>query len=187
VQPVFFAFLRLGIEHILTGYDHLLFLAGLLLACSGFRQAALVITCFTVAHSVTLALAALNIVSIPSRIVEPCIAASIAYVRIENVLRDGHVPWRGVLTFAFGLIHGLGFASVLREMGIGAGGSSIAVPLVSSNLGVEIGQLSVAAVILPLIFTLRKNPGFLRVGIPIGSLVIAIAGAFWFVQRTLWS
>lgn len=186
-QPTFFAFLRLGIEHILTGYDHLLFLGGLLLVCSGFRQAAMVITCFTVAHSITLALAALNIVSIPSRIVEPCIAASIAYVGIENIIRHGRVPRRGVLTFAFGLIHGLGFASVLREMGIGAGGSAIAVPLVAFNLGVEIGQLSVAAVLLPIIFALRKNPGFLRIGIPVSSLAIALAGAFWFVERTLWS
>lgn len=184
-SPTFLNFLVLGIQHILTGYDHLLFLCGLLLVCASFRQAAAIITCFTAAHSITLALATFHVVTLSSRIVEPAIAASITYVGVENILRRGQVKWRWILTFAFGLVHGLGFATALEEMGIGSGSSGIVLPLVSFNVGVELGQLSVAALALPLIFALRRKPAFLRVGIPASSLMIALAGAIWFLQRTL--
>ena len=119
--PPALSFFRIGVKHILTGYDHLLFLAALLLACRTFGEAAKIITCFTVAHSITLALAAFDIVRLSGRIVEPLIAASIVYVAAENVwqsLGQGSrhsVGRRMLVTFGFGLVHGLGFAFALRE------------------------------------------------------------------------
>jgi hydrogenase/urease accessory protein HupE len=186
-QPTvsFLAFLKLGIEHILTGYDHLLFLLGLLVVCRRVSSMMAIITCFTLAHSLTLALAALNVVSIPSRVVEPLIAASIIFIGIENLVRHGEPKGRWLLTFAFGLIHGFGFASVLRAIGLGAGGASLFVPLFSFNLGVEIGQLSVVAVGLPLLWLLRTRPVFARYGEAAISLVVLLLGSYWLWQRTI--
>jgi hydrogenase/urease accessory protein HupE len=185
-RPTFWGFLRLGIAHIWTGYDHLLFLFGLLVVCRSFRSIVGIISCFTVAHSITLALATLNIVNLPSRIVEPMIAASIFYVGIENLLRKGAEPkGRWALTFAFGLIHGFGFASVLRELGVGSNGHGLAMPLFTFNLGVEIGQVSIAAIVLPIVWQLRKNPVFVRRGVPVLSGFVAAAGLYWFLERTL--
>jgi hydrogenase/urease accessory protein HupE len=186
--PTFFGFLRLGIEHIWTGYDHLLFLFALLVVCRTFRSIVTVISCFTLAHSLTLALATLNLITIPSRITEPAIAASIVFVGIENLLRRGAEPkGRWAVTFAFGLIHGFGFASVLRDLGVGGHGQSIALPLFTFNLGVEIGQIVVAALVLPLIWRLRRNERFVRVGVPALSAVVALAGIYWFLERTVFS
>jgi hydrogenase/urease accessory protein HupE len=181
----FIDFLLLGVRHILTGYDHMLFLAGLLMVCSSFRQAAGVITYFTVAHSITLALSALNVISLPSRIVEPAVALSIAYVGFENIMRPQDLKWRGPIAFGFGLVHGLGFASILRTMGIGSGHTGILVPLISFNLGVELGQLAVALTVLPIIFLLRDRPAFFRFGSPAASMGIALLGVLWFLQRTV--
>jgi hypothetical protein len=178
-------FLLLGIEHILTGYDHLLFLFALLLVCDGFWAAAKIITGFTVAHSLTLALATFNVVQLPASIVEPLIAASIIYVAVENVFFRSRLRWRYVLTFAFGLIHGLGFAGILRELGLGANGTPVAGPLFSFNLGVELGQLAIAALVLPLFLWVRQKPAFLARGVPALSLLIAAAGAYWLIERTL--
>jgi hydrogenase/urease accessory protein HupE len=184
--PTFWGFLWLGITHIWTGYDHLLFLFGLLVVCRSFRSIVGIISCFTVAHSITLALATLNIVTLPSRLVEPMIAASIFYVGVENLLRKGAEPkGRWALTFAFGLIHGFGFASVLRELGIGSNGHGLAMPLFTFNLGVEIGQVSIALIVLPIVWQLRKNPAFVRRGVPILSALVALAGLYWFLERTL--
>ncbi len=176
-------FLGLGVEHILTGYDHLLFLFGLLIVTQRFSAALKIISCFTIAHSITLAAATLNWVKVPSHIVEPIIAASIVYVGVENFFCGGVPRWRWVLTFAFGLIHGLGFASALRDMGVGANGSSVAVPLVCFNLGVELGQLAVTALVLPVLWKLRAHPIFVRRWVPACSVAVAIAGSIWFVQR----
>lgn len=178
----FSEFFVLGIEHILTGYDHLLFLFALLIVCDSFKSIAKIVTCFTLAHSLTLALATLNIVQIPSRIIEPTIAASIVYVGLENIARHGHPKGRWLLTFAFGLVHGFGFASVLREMEIAKAGS-VVVPLVSFNLGVETGQIAVAAIVLPLIWHLRKRPSFTPRWVPACSVLVAAAGAYWFIER----
>jgi hydrogenase/urease accessory protein HupE len=179
----FSEFLLMGIRHIWTGYDHLLFLFGLLIVTRNFSSALKIITCFTVAHSITLALATLNLIAISSRIVEPMIAISIIYVGIENLARHGDPKGRWLLTFAFGLIHGFGFASVLRELGVGSNGSGITVPLVSFNLGVEIGQMAIAAIALPIIWKLREHPWFVRRCVPVCSLVVALLGSFWFVRR----
>ncbi|HEY0456481.1 MAG TPA: HupE/UreJ family protein, partial [Verrucomicrobiae bacterium] len=186
IPTSFLAFLVLGIKHILTGYDHLLFLFGLLIVSTRFLDSLKIITCFTIAHSITLAIATFNLISIPSKIVEPAIAASIVYVGLENLWRGGHAPkGRWLLTFAFGLIHGFGFASVLREMGIASGNGGIAVPLVSFNLGVEAGQIMVASVVLPLFWWLRNHKLFLQRGVPAFSAVIAAAGAYWLVDRVI--
>jgi hydrogenase/urease accessory protein HupE len=183
-RPVsFWAFLKLGVEHILTGYDHLLFLLGLLVACRRFKSMALIVTCFTVAHSVTLALAALDLVNLPAGVVEPLIAASIVFVGVENLLRSEEPKWRWALTFGFGLIHGFGFAGVLKEIGLGTSTSSLLVALFSFNLGVELGQLAVTALVLPVLWKLRDVPAFARYGRVAVSAVVALAGAYWLVQR----
>ncbi|MEY2577914.1 MAG: hypothetical protein QOI49_738 [Verrucomicrobiota bacterium] len=182
----FFEFLLLGIRHILTGYDHLLFLFGLLVMCRTGRTAALLITCFTAAHSLTLALSTFGLVNLPGRFVEAAIAASILYIGVENIFRgDKPIRGRALLTFAFGLIHGLGFASVLREMGVANSGSAAVVPLVAFNSGVELGQLSVAAIILPAAWFLRRNDSFRRIGVPALSLAVAVAGGYWLLDRTV--
>ena len=182
--PGFRAYLRLGVEHILTGVDHLLFLLGLLLVCRRFRTVAGIVTCFTVAHSVTLALAALGVVTLPPRVVEPLIAATIVIVGIENLVRGDEPKGRWLLTFAFGLVHGLGFAAALREIGLGAHGTSIAGPLVAFNLGVEIGQLAVAVPLLLVLWKLRAaSPKFARHGVRIVSSIVVGFGVVWLVQR----
>jgi hydrogenase/urease accessory protein HupE len=177
------AFLLLGIEHILTGYDHLLFLFALLIMCKKFWDVVRIVTCFTIAHSITLALAALDIVNIPSQIIEPAIAASIVFVGVENLCHQPSPRSRGILTFAFGLIHGFGFASVLRELGVAQSAAGVAGPLVCFNLGVEIGQIAVAAVLLPLFWGLRRAPAFTKRGIPACSVCVVLVGGYWFVER----
>lgn len=182
----FWGFLKLGVEHIWTGYDHLLFLGGLLIVCTHLRTIIGIVTSFTVAHSITLGLAATNTVYLPSRVVDPLIAATILFVGLDNLRRRGPEPkGRWILAFFFGLIHGFGFASVLRDLGLGTHGLGFALPLFSFNLGVEIGQLSIAAIVLPVFWWLRKSPGFVRRGIPALSGVVAAGGLYWLIERTL--
>jgi hydrogenase/urease accessory protein HupE len=176
-------FLSLGVRHILTGYDHLLFLFGLLLVARGFFAALNIITSFTIAHSITLAVATWRLVQIPSRIVEPLIAVSIVFVGVENLLRGGIPKSRRLLTFGFGLIHGFGFASALREAGIASSAGGIVLPLFSFNLGVELGQVMVAAVALPIIWKLRENPMFVSRWAPVCSAAVVLLGSFWLVER----
>jgi len=176
-------FLCLGVKHILTGYDHLLFLLGLLLVARGFFSSLGIITSFTIAHSITLAVATLHLVQIPSRIVEPLIAASIVFVGAENLLRGDIPKARRVVPFGFGLIHGFGFASALREAGIASATSGLVLPLFSFNLGVELGQIMVAALALPIIWKLRENPMFIARWAPACSAAVVLLGSFWFVQR----
>jgi hydrogenase/urease accessory protein HupE len=176
-------FLVLGIKHIWTGYDHLLFLFGLLIVTRNFTSAFTIITCFTIAHSITLAVATLSLVRFSSRVVEPLIAVSIVYVGVENLLRGDDPKGRWLLTLGFGLVHGFGFASVLRELGVGANGTGIAMPLLSFNLGVEVGQVVVAALLLPVIWKLRVRPQFVKRWVPACSTAVALLGTFWFVQR----
>lgn len=184
--PTFWGFLKLGVEHIWTGYDHLLFLFALLVVCRSFRSIVAIVSCFTLAHSLTLALATMEIVKLPSRIVEPAIAASIVFVGVENLWRRGEEPrGRWALTFGFGLIHGFGFATVLRELGVGQGGQGLAMPLFTFNLGVEVGQVIVAAAVLPIVWQLRKKEAFVRRGVPALSAIVALAGLYWLVERTM--
>lgn len=181
----FLEFLKLGIEHILSGYDHLLFLFALMVVCRDLRSILTVITCFTIAHSITLGLATLDIVRLPGRIVEPLIAASIAYVGMENLIRGDSPKGRTLIAFSFGLVHGLGFADALQELGITSGQFGIVVPLVGFNLGVEVGQLSVAAIVLPILRQLRRNPSFVHQWVPVCSVAVALAGSYWMVERIM--
>ncbi len=184
-QPRFGEFLRLGLEHILTGYDHLLFLCGLLVVCRRVGPMLAIITCFTLAHSLTLALAALGLVQISPRLTEPLIALTIVFVGVENFRGVVNTKTRCGLALGFGLIHGFGFASALQATGLGGTGMALAKPLLAFNLGVECGQLAVAAVFLPVLFALRKIPWFARYGEQIVSALVVGLGGFWLVQRLL--
>jgi hydrogenase/urease accessory protein HupE len=176
-------FLELGVKHILTGYDHLLFLLALLVVTQRFVSSLKIITCFTLAHSITLALATFNVVVFPSRVVEPLIAGSIIYVSVENLVRRGEPAGRWLFTFGFGLIHGLGFASVLREMGVGDRAGGVLMPLLSFNVGVELGQLMVAAVVLALLWKLRRKPLFATRLPTVCSAAVAVFGGYWLIER----
>lgn len=178
-------FLVLGIEHILVGYDHLLFLFGLIVVCAGFAEMALIVSCFTLAHSVTLALSAFNVVVLSVHIVEPLIALSIVYVGIENLVRPPRMRW--VLTLVFGLVHGFGFAGVLRETGLGREGLNFIVSLFSFNLGVELGQILIAGFVLPIVLLLRKKDLFVRFGVPTLSGAVVLMGCYWFVTRVFFA
>lgn len=176
----FGGFFHLGIEHILTGYDHLLFLFALLLVGGRWRQLLGVVTAFTVAHSITLGLAALNVFALSPRIVEPAIALSIVYVGVENFfVKTPDRRW--LLTFPFGLVHGFGFAGALSEIALPR--PQVPSALLAFNLGVESGQLAVVAVVLPLVLFLRKKTWFLDYGVKAASGLVVIAGVIWFVQR----
>ncbi len=171
---------KLGIEHIVTGTDHLVFLLGLILVGGSARSLALVVSAFTLAHSMTLALATLSIVAPSPRLVEPLIALSIAYVGVENLfVKDANKRWR--ITFPFGLVHGFGFAGALRAIALPR--AQIPVALVSFNLGVEAGQLGVLAIALPVLLAARRAPAFRDRGTKLASLGIAFAGMVWFVVR----
>lgn len=178
------SFIVLGIEHILTGYDHLAFLLALLLTGDSLCRNAKIITSFTVAHSLTLALATLGLVDIRAAIVEPLIAASIVFVGLENLFRRP-LAARWLVTFGFGLVHGLGFASALRELGIGQLSVRAVLPLLSFNVGVELAQIAFAAVVLPLVWKLMRRPVFTLRHVPALSLLITLAGVYWFLARTL--
>lgn len=187
-SPSFGTFVKLGVHHIWIGYDHLLFLFGLIVVCRRFMTMAAIITCFTLAHSITLALAAFDVLTLSPRIVEPLIAASIVYVGVENLVLRGREPQhRGWLTFSFGLIHGFGFAGALKEVSHDLAGRALALPLFSFNLGVELGQIAVAAICLPLILLLRRSAKFERWGPPAISSLIVLAGGYWLLQRTVFS
>ena len=179
----FWGFLALGVEHILLGFDHLAFLFALLIAGGKAREAIKIITSFTIAHSITLGLATMNVVKVAPGLVEPLIAVSIIYVGLENIFRR-EIKRRWLLTFAFGLIHGFGFASALSELGVGSGIKAV-VPLLSFNLGVEFGQISIASVILPLIWKLRQHPQFVIRYVPACSILVAVAGGYWLIERTV--
>jgi hydrogenase/urease accessory protein HupE len=175
-------FLPAGIHHSLIGPDHLLFLVGLLLLGGTIRQLAVIVTAFTVAHSITLSLAALNIVSPPARIIEPAIALSIVYVGADNLLIKGGRDVRAWIAFAFGFIHGFGFANVLREMDLPA--RALGWSLFAFNVGVEIGQLLVVSIVATAFAALRSRSETAGRQLAFaGSLVVIAAGAFWFIQR----
>ena len=186
----FGGFLRLGAEHILSGADHLLFLAALLLGSVGLRSLLITVTAFTAAHSLSLAAATLGWAHASPLWVEPLIAASIVWVALENVLR-GSGPQsrraairRHALTFAFGLVHGLAFAEVLTELQLQ--GWPLARALLGFNLGVEAGQALVVLVLAPLLAWLAGRGAGPRV-VKLLSFAIAAMGLFWLVQRVAWS
>jgi hypothetical protein len=174
------SFVLLGIEHILTGWDHLLFLLGLLLRGGSWLALAKIITAFTLAHSITLALAALDLVVLPDRLVEAVIALSIAIVAAENLFLKPVVARRWLVSFCFGLVHGFGFSAALRELGLASSG--LLVSLFGFNAGVEIGQGLVVAVALPVLVLLRRTRWERRM-VWSSSLAILLVGAVLFVER----
>jgi hydrogenase/urease accessory protein HupE len=176
------SFLLLGVEHILKGYDHLVFLLGLVLVGGRLRSLVGVITAFTVAHSITLAVAVLGVWAPSPRIVEPAIALSIAYVGVENFfVKDAEKRYR--ITFPFGLVHGFGFAGALQEIAMPR--ADVPAALVLFNLGVEAGQLAVLALLLPLVLAARKRASFRERGVKVVSAAIVALGLVWFVSRAL--
>ena len=178
------SFLKLGNQHILSGYDHLLFLAGLFLAAGTARQLIALLTAFTIAHSISLALVVLAGVHLPASIVEPLIAASIAWVGGENLFGARHRR-RWLVVFGFGMIHGFGFAGALTDLGFGSSPTDVAKALFFFNAGVESGQLLVAAAILPLLWTIRSTPVWQTKLQPVCSALIAMAGGYWLFVRLM--
>jgi hypothetical protein len=175
-------FLPSGIHHILIGPDHILFLFGLLLLGGTMRQLLVIVTAFTVAHSVTLSLAALAIVSPPARIIEPAIALSIIYVGADNLLMQGGRDMRPWIALAFGFIHGFGFANVLREMDLPS--RALGWSLFAFNLGVEVGQVVIVTLVASCLAAVRAHNALVaRRLVLAGSIVVMCAGAFWFVER----
>ena len=174
-------FIILGVEHILVGYDHILFLIALIVIGLKFREVIKVVTAFTIAHSITLILAALEIISLNSRFVESVIALSICYVAAENIIRK-EVNYRWVVAFAFGLIHGFGFAGVLQEIGIPS--SNFVAALLAFNVGVEIGQILLFLLIMPILYAIHKVVSVEKTKIAISAIVF-IFGLLWFAERAL--
>jgi hydrogenase/urease accessory protein HupE len=175
-------FLTVGVRHILTGYDHLVFLAGLLLAARSARELVVGLTTFTAAHSLSLALVVIAGVHAPPAIVEPIIAASIAWVGLENLI-PGRPGLRLLVVFGFGLIHGLGFAEALIELGLGSSAAETTIALLSFNSGVEAGQLAVALMLMPVVWTIRSRPSWAARLLPVCSALIVLAGGYWLIER----
>jgi hydrogenase/urease accessory protein HupE len=180
---VFKAFVASGIHHIAIGPDHILFIIGLLLLGGGARRLLLIISAFTLGHSVTLSLATLGLVTPPTHVIEPAIALSIVYVGADNLLvgssgRDA----RARVALFFGLVHGFGFAGVLRETGLPPG--ALGISLFAFNLGVEIGQAVIVLIVASALAAIQsRRPAVARKIVLAGSVVVIAAGSYWFVQR----
>ena len=183
-------FFALGLQHILTGFDHLAFLVVLLLGASGFRSMLASVSWFTIAHSATLALGALGVVRIPASVVEPAIALTIVVAALRTLHPERGGAERGGVVVLCGLLHGLGFASCLRDLTPGGSAQDLVEPLLMFNLGVEAGQLLVAILVLPVLSKLRRlTPLRIRTwrlsGHHGASYIAASVGAFWLVDRLL--
>ncbi len=179
----FVDYVRIGFEHIVPkGLDHILFVLGLFFFSLQMRPLLYQVTAFTLAHTVTLAIATLGLLQIPASIVEPLIAASIVYVAVENIFLQRYRPWRTVVVFGFGLLHGLGFASVLGDIGLNP--ARFVTGLIGFNIGVELGQLAVIAAAFLTIGLWFGRKSWYRSAISVpASTAIAIVGAYWFVER----
>lgn len=177
-------YLVLGYEHILPkGLDHILFVLGLFLLSTRARPLLLQITAFTIAHSVTLAMSMYGVISLPSRVVETLIALSISYVAFENTLTSELKPWRPAVVFCFGLLHGMGFASVLRELGLEK--NQFVTALIAFNVGVECGQLTVVLLAFALVGWFRTKSWYRRRIVIPASILIGVIGLYWAVTRAL--
>lgn len=175
------SFFKLGMEHILGGYDHLLFLLALLLGRQTFKQTVFTITAFTIAHSITLTLTYLEIIHLPSKLIESVIALNIIYVAFENIFLK-KIRFRWAVTFLFGLIHGMGFADILLGMNIPA--KYVAIDLASFNIGIEVIQLVLIAIALPILRYLQKYKQYVY-SVRAVSVLIALMGAVWLVDRVM--
>ena len=175
-------YLELGFGHIVPrGLDHILFVLGLVLLGTRTRPLVWQVSAFTIAHAATLSLAVFEVVALPSRVVEPLIALSIVYVAVENILTDRLTRWRPAVVFGFGLLHGLGFAGVLGQLGLPE--QERLLGLLSFNVGIELAQLLVIAVALASVGWFRHRPWYrARITVPL-SVAIAGVGLFWAVER----
>jgi len=171
-----------GIHHILIGPDHILFLVGLLLLGGRWTALLKIVSFFTIGHSVTLSLAALNLVTPPATIIEPAIALSIVFVGADNLVRGEGRDLRAWVALVFGLVHGFGFANVLREFGLPR--EALGWSLFSFNVGVEIGQIGIVLIVASLLEAVRRRSAFAGARVAMaGSVVVIAAGAYWFVER----
>ena len=181
-QSTFFSFLRQGFVHVVPlGLDHILFVFGIFLLSRKWKPLILQVSAFTLAHTLTLALATLGIISVSSKIVEPIIAASIAIIAIENIIFPGYKPYRLVVVFIFGLIHGLGFAGALS--GFDLEPSSLLVGLFGFNLGVEFGQLSLLFAAYMFTAQIKNKENYRQWIVLPGSIIIALFGVYWTIER----
>lgn len=180
-------YLQLGFTHILPfGLDHILFVLGLFLLSPKLKPLLWQISAFTIAHSITLSLAMFNVINIPSNIVEPVIAISIVFIAVENIITKKLKPWRIAIIFVFGLIHGLGFAGVLKELGLPQ--SQFVNALITFNIGVELGQITVVLIAFFAVgFWFQSKKWYReRITIP-GSVIIAVIASYWTIQRIFFS
>jgi hypothetical protein len=179
-------YLKLGFQHILPqGFDHILFVAGLCLLSTKVKTILWQATAFTVAHSITLALSMKNIIVAPPAIVEPIIALSILFVAVENLILSELKPWRILIVFLFGLIHGMGFASSLNEIGLPP--NKFYTSILSFNLGVELGQIAVITIMFLLIIVpLRQKTNYRKMIVYPLSMLIAALAAYWTVERVFY-
>ena len=185
VSDVVWYYLKLGFQHIIPqGLDHILFVAGLCLLSTKIKTIIWQATAFTVAHSITLALSMKNIIVAPPAIVEPIIALSILFVAVENMILHELKPWRILIVFLFGLIHGMGFASSLNEIGLPP--DKFYTSILSFNIGVELGQIAVIAAMFLLVIIPMRNKRWYRKAVvyPL-SILIGIIAAYWTVERVL--
>jgi len=174
-------YLALGFTHIVPhGFDHILFVLGLFLLSTRVKPVLAQVTAFTIAHSITLGLTIYGVVAVSPRVVEPAIALSIAYVAIENLTTSKLKPWRVAIVFAFGLLHGMGFAGVLKDLGLPR--SQFLTALITFNIGVEAGQLAVIASAWLLVTCCARTRPWYRIP---ASIAIAMTGIFWAVQRVM--
>ena len=175
-------FIPSGTHHILIGPDHILFLIGLLLLGGSWMALVRIVTAFTIGHSITLSLAALNLVTPPPSIIEPAIALSIVFVGADNLVRGDGRDLRAWAALTFGLVHGFGFANVLREFGLPR--EALGWSLFSFNFGVEIGQLAVVLLVASILEAIRRRSDIIGARVAVaGSVVVICAGTYWFVQR----
>ncbi|HYM81616.1 MAG TPA: HupE/UreJ family protein, partial [Candidatus Limnocylindria bacterium] len=183
VAAVVGTFIRSGIHHIFIGPDHILFVVGLMLLGGGIGRLIKIVTAFTVAHSVTLALATLGILDPPARIIEPLIALSIVYVGVDTLrARRGGRDARALIAIGFGLIHGFGFAGVLREFGLPQ--QALGWSLFAFNLGVELGQATIVLLVAPVLSLARaRAPSIHARIVTVGSWAVSLAGLYWLVER----
>lgn len=179
-------YLKLGFQHIIpNGFDHILFVAGLCLLSTKVKTIFWQATAFTVAHSITLALSMKNIIVAPPAVVEPIIALSILFIAVENLLLSQLKPWRVLLVFLFGLIHGMGFASSLNEIGLPPG--KFFTSILSFNIGVELGQVAViAAMFLLIIIPLRKKENYRKMVVYPLSVLIGLVAMYWTIERVFY-
>jgi len=187
VKDVVWFYLKLGFTHIIpSGADHILFVIGLCLLSTNIKTILWQATAFTVAHSITLALSMKNIAMAPGALVEPVIALSIMFVAVENMMIQKLRPWRILLVFLFGLIHGMGFASALNETGLPPDRFYTAV--IAFNAGVELGQIVVIAAVFALLIHPYRERRWYRTGVVFSvSIVIALIAFYWTVERVFFN